>query len=125
MDHIEIGRIGEDAAIKFLESKYYKTMERNFRQPFGEIDLVMRAPDKTLVFVEVKTLIAGDRIKPEDNMTPAKIKKFKKIAAFYAAKNPKLIDENRGWRIDVVAIEMPIGEYDDWKRFEIRHYENI
>lgn len=125
MEHLEVGKIGEDAAVKFLEAKLYKTIERNFRQPFGEIDIVIRAQDKTLVFVEVKTLVAGDRIKPEDNMTLAKIRKFKKIAAFYAAKNYKLINENRGWRIDVVAIEIPAGEWRDWKKFQIRHYENI
>ena len=66
-----------------------------------------------------------EQIKPEDNMTPAKIKKLKRAANFYALKNPNLINENLGWRIDMVAIEIPKGEINHSEKFIIRHYENI
>ena len=53
---MSVGSIGEDAACKFLTRAGYAIIERNHWQPWGEIDVVARAPDGTLVFVEVKTM---------------------------------------------------------------------
>ena len=127
MENKEIGDIGEKAAQKYLESKLYKTIENNYRQVWGELDIIMKDPKGVLVFVEVKTLVQNnfDDIKPEDNMTAAKIIKLKRAANFYALKNDELIDENFGWRIDMVAIEIPQGEIYHPEKFLIRHYENI
>ena len=127
MQNQEVGKIGEEVAQKYLEGLKYKTIENNYRQVWGELDLIMKSPENILVFVEVKTLMSDNRneIKPEDNMTSAKIKKLKRAANFYALKNTNLVDENLGWRIDVVAIEIPSGEINNPKKFLIRHYENI
>ncbi len=127
MQNQEVGRLGEQAAQKYLEDKKYNTIEINYRQVWGELDLVMKSPEGVLVFVEVKTLLSNnrDKIKPEDNMTSAKIGKLKRAANFYALKNSALIDENLGWRIDVVAIEIPNEEIYHQEKFMIRHYENI
>lgn len=114
----ELGKIGEDVASEFLKSKKYKIIERNARQPWGELDIVAIAPDKTLVFIEVKTMSEGS-LKPEDQMSSAKIEKFKKAAMLYAGHNQKLISDKKGWRLDVVAL-VKKGEM-----FEVRHYENI
>ena len=51
------GDAAEAAAAAHLQRAGLKLIERNFRTPGrggGEIDLVMRAPDGTLVFVEVR-----------------------------------------------------------------------
>lgn len=40
--HIEVGKIGENIACKYLESKGYKIIERNFRRKWGEIDIVCK-----------------------------------------------------------------------------------
>ena len=127
MENQEVGWLGEKAAQKYLESKKYKTIENNYRQVWGELDIIMKSFDGILVFVEVKTLLANNRddIKPEDNMTPAKIKKLKRAASFYAFKNDNLVNESLGWRIDVVAVEIPSGEIYNPEKFLIRHYENI
>ena len=127
MQNREVGKLGEQAAQKYLEDKKYKTIEINYRQVWGELDLIMKSPEGVLVFVEVKTLLASnlDDIKPEDNMTFSKIKKLKKAANFYAIKNNNLVDEKMGWRIDVVAIEIPNEELYHPEKFIIRHYENI
>ncbi len=127
MENKEIGDIGEKAAQKYLENKKYQTIENNYRQVWGELDIIMKDPKGVLVFVEVKTLVQNnfDDIKPEDNMTAAKIIKLKRAANFYALKNDELIDENFGWRIDMVAIEIPQGEIYHPEKFLIRHYENI
>lgn len=47
------GTVGEAIAAGFLEQRGYRILERNYRCPRGEIDLVAW-DDVTLVFVEVK-----------------------------------------------------------------------
>ena len=51
------GDAAEDAALAFLQRQGLRLLERNFKTPGrggGEIDLIMREPDGTLVFVEVR-----------------------------------------------------------------------
>jgi putative endonuclease len=48
-----LGRDGEDAAVRYLESLGYTILQRNFRAPGGEIDIVA-SERGTIVFVEVK-----------------------------------------------------------------------
>lgn len=105
MEDKEIGKVGEEIAAHDLIAKGCKIIVRNYRQKFGEIDIVARAKDGLLLFIEVKTKVAerGAEMKPEDNMTPDKIRKFKKIAEFYALRYPELVGE-RGWRADVAAV---------------------
>jgi putative endonuclease len=53
----EIGRRGEELAARRLERLGYEVIERNFRTRAGEID-VIAGKAGTLVFCEVKTLVA-------------------------------------------------------------------
>ncbi len=51
------GDAAEDRALRHLQAHGLRLVERNYRTPGrggGEIDLVMREPDGTLVFVEVR-----------------------------------------------------------------------
>jgi putative endonuclease len=53
----QAGDAGEDAALAFLQDQGLRLLVRNYRTPGrggGEIDLIMRAPDTTVVFVEVR-----------------------------------------------------------------------
>ena len=49
------GKIGEDIAVKFLEKNNYKILERNYRKPWGEIDIVGEK-DGIVRFIEVKSV---------------------------------------------------------------------
>ena len=54
----ERGNAAEDQALAHLQTAGLKMVERNYRTPGrggGEIDLVMRDRDGTLVFVEVRS----------------------------------------------------------------------
>lgn len=51
----EIGTFGENAAAEYLEEKGYEILERNFKTPAGEIDIIALSPEDVYVFVEVKT----------------------------------------------------------------------
>ncbi|MDO8584511.1 MAG: YraN family protein [bacterium] len=122
-----IGDLGEELAVEHLVKSGCKIIARNYRQKFGEIDIVAKAKDGLLLFIEVKTLLTGGgaALKPEDNMTSAKVKKFKKIAEFYALKYPEQVGE-RGWRADVAAVQL-FPEYltELGNNFLINYYENI
>jgi len=124
-NRLGIGRWGEDFACKCLIGRGYKILARNYRKKFGEIDVIARSSDKTLVFCEVKTIVEKPgfpvQLSPEDNLTFEKIQKMRRIANFFAAQNPYLINEDRGWRIDLIAIVLQPDEAI--KR--IQHYENI
>jgi putative endonuclease len=51
------GDAAEDRALHYLQANGLQLMQRNYRTPGrggGEIDLIMREPDGTLVFVEVR-----------------------------------------------------------------------
>ena len=125
----EIGRSGESIACAYLVKKGYKTVDRNFKRKFGEIDIIARANDKTLVFCEVKTMVKKqgipEQLIPEDNLTFRKAEKMKRIAQFFAAKYPDLIDDDKGWRIDLVVVVLgeDLGKGYALKR--ITHYENL
>ena len=146
--------------------KDYKIIERNHRKPWGELDIIAKSPDKTLVFVEVKTmrqlgnqfgnqassypqlpnpkiifrqvrhsLEQGFGIEPEMQMTSAKIKKLKRTASLYAGHFSELIDDAKGWRIDLLALTVqgdasPVMNGSNCltinnKNCVVRHYENI
>ena len=128
----ELGNFGENIACEYLEGKKYKILERNYRKPWGEIDIIAKAKDKTLVFVEVKTMKDGgfNSLKPEDQMSRAKIDKFKRTAQLFAGERGDLVDEKKGWQLDVIAITVP-NNYESFSESEllkncvINHYENI
>lgn len=116
----ELGQLGEDLTCEYLVKKGYKIIDRNFRQKWGELDIISKAPDKTLVFVEIKTMQENPGgLRPEEQLTKAKLQKLKRTASLYAGHHQELIKDNKGWRIDLLALTIS-GENCD-----IRHYENI
>lgn len=53
-----VGDAAEELALQYLQEQGLRLLVRNYRTPGrggGEIDLIMRAPDTTLVFVEVRS----------------------------------------------------------------------
>ncbi|MDP1719186.1 MAG: YraN family protein [bacterium] len=115
-----IGRLGEDIACEFLIKKNYKILKRNYWKPWGELDIIAKDRDGVLVFIEVKAmrcLALNTGLQPEDNLTNAKLKKLKRIAASFAGSNAAIIDPAKGYRIDLVTVIVETGE--------TKHYENI
>lgn len=94
-----LGDRGENLAARHLRDKGYKILNRNFKAPMGEIDIIAR-DGKTLVFVEVKTR-AYDDPSPEEQVNDEKKHQITKAARFYlsryGASQPPA-------RFDVVAI---------------------
>ena len=125
-----LGNLGENSACEYLKKKGYSILARNYRKKYSEIDIVSVAPNKTLVFVEVKTMAAvssGEALTPEDQMTSAKLRKFRRVAQMFAASHPDLIRERTGWRMDLVTVSIPrkaTGDFDI-NNPVIGHYENV
>ncbi|WP_203566736.1 YraN family protein [Aestuariimicrobium ganziense] len=76
-----LGRWGEDAAAGHCERLGWTVLERNWRCRAGEIDLVAREPDGTVVFVEVKCRSGRGFGDPLESITIAKLTKLRELAA--------------------------------------------
>ncbi len=106
--HIERGIEGENSAVRALKESRYKIIERNFRTPAGEIDIVAR-DGKCLVFVEVRARGSIEFGFPQETVVEKKRKKLCTAARWYLQKNRIDPDD---CRFDVVAVLME-DERDD------------
>jgi putative endonuclease len=102
MDRQEVGKLGEEAARKFLKKRGYRIRETGFRCRHGEIDIVARKKDY-LVFVEVRTKSNLDFGTPEESITQTKKERLIASALTYNTTHENLPPL---WRIDIVAIEL-------------------
>ena len=99
---ITTGKEGEKIAADFLKKSGYRIIDKNFRCPLGEIDIVAREKG-AIVFVEVKTRKSSELGYPEEAEGVRKQKKMSQLAMWYLQKK-KIIDISA--RFDVIAITM-------------------
>lgn len=81
-DTNRLGQRGEDAAAAYLERAGMTLVERNWRCSFGEVDIVA-LDDATLVMCEVKTRRSAAKGTPDEAVTPAKRRKYARLAEAY------------------------------------------
>ena len=112
--HLDLGRAGEDAAVKFLKKQKFKILERNYRVKSGEIDIVAWDRD-TLVFVEVKTRQSDFFAPPIQSVGFRKQRKLRRLVDRYLAGHE--VPEG-DVRFDVISIVMHRGKP------EIEHIRN-
>jgi putative endonuclease len=112
-----LGHLGESMAAAFLENKGYIILERNWRTPYGEIDLIVRQND-VIAFVEVKTRASSSLGPPEISITPRKEEHMRCAAEHYIQQHPELIND---WRIDAVSIQFQTNHAPAL----IDHFENV
>ena len=101
-----LGIKGEDLAAKFLRKKGYRIVDRNFKTPIGEIDIVAE-DGETLVFVEVKTRCGDAFGHPFEAVDARKRVKLRKVALYYL-KNRRRNDAPS--RFDVLSIRAKSGK---------------
>src|SRR3954453_5293680 len=92
------GELGERIAEEHLEHRGYSIVARNFRTRYGELDLIA-ADDRSLVFCEVKTRIAGSRGGPDgplDAIGPRKRDRLRRMATQWLAGPPGGARPRRG-----------------------------
>ncbi len=109
-----IGRHGEDLAAAWLQQRGYAILERNWRRPCGELDLIAER-DGEIIGVEVKTRSGIAMGEPEEAVTRSKQRKLIQTLQTYLMETDA---EQRPYRLDVVAIRLTAGG----AHAEIRHY---
>lgn len=99
-ERLSLGRWGEEEAAKYLRRLGMKIVERNFRTPVGEIDVIARQGG-TLVFIEVKTRRSALFGAPQEAVGRAKQRQIVRTAQWY-------LGSGRGKglqpRFDVIAV---------------------
>ena len=107
MDKKELGKKGEELALRFLKKRGYRIIEKNYVCKMGEMDIIAREKD-TLAFIEVKTRTTTEFGPPQLAVNSSKQRQLSKVALNYL-KEKKLEDVKA--RFDVVAILIrPKGE---------------
>ena len=91
----------ETQAAVFLEKQGYQILERNFRCPAGEIDLIAKEGEY-LCFVEVKYRSERETGTPEEAVDARKQKRISRAALYYLMK--KGLGDTTPSRFDVVGI---------------------
>ncbi|WP_066253658.1 YraN family protein [Hydrogenophaga flava] len=98
------GDAAEDAALRHLQRHGLRLLQRNFRTPGrggGEIDLIMREPDGTLVFVEVRQRASASRGGAGASITGIKQRRIVFVARHFLLR----LGSEPPCRFDVVLIQ--------------------
>ena len=101
-ERVELGRFGEELALKKIKRLGYKKVIRNYRCPLGEVDLIARDGD-TLVFIEIKTRKNKSMEYVKEAVNARKRRQLSKVALAYIKSNG-CCDVKA--RFDVVAISL-------------------
>jgi putative endonuclease len=111
---LSLGRWGEEQAVAYLRRCGLKILDRNFRTPVGEIDIIAR-DSRWLVFVEVKTRRSTAFGLPQEAVGPRKQRQIIRTAQWYMQNNKlgKLQP-----RFDVLAVFCCAGEPDRVQHIE-------
>ncbi|MFI5149666.1 MAG: YraN family protein [Bacteroidia bacterium] len=107
-DHNELGKEGEEVALRYLQSKSYAILETNWRGNAGELDIIARHRDQ-IAFIEVKTRSGIPFTDAERSITRQKQKKMVKLAHSYLLRSGITGEA----RFDILIIlKKGEGEYD-------------
>ena len=97
-----LGGEGEELAVRYLKTHGYRIIERNFRCPLGEIDVIARHGGY-LVFVEIKSRSSSDFGFPQEAVHHYKQRRIIQAAKTYLAQ--RRLGDTVHARFDVVAVE--------------------
>src|SRR3989339_670419 len=95
------GNSGEELAASFLQKQGFKILKRQYRSPFGEIDLIAEDPKRWIVFVEVKPRRSLESGYPEEAVTEQKRRHLEASGEYFLEEQAL---ERRPYRFDVIAI---------------------
>lgn len=127
----QVGDLGEDIAARYLKSKKFTIISRNYRKKFGEIDIIAQKQG-AIHFVEVKTVSREifdvnqknvsretDEYAPEDNIHPWKLKRMRRAAETYILEH--FSESDVGWQCDAIAVYLDVAH----RRSIVRFIEHI
>jgi putative endonuclease len=104
-----VGDSGEELALRYLLKAGLMLVARNFKTPGrggGEVDLIMRTPDGTLVFVEVRQRKSASHGGAAASISATKRRRIIFAAQHYISR----LQRTPPCRFDVIALQ---GEGED------------
>lgn len=109
-EHKELGKLGEEMAVEFLQKEGYTILQTNYTFQKAEIDILAQKAG-VLAVVEVKTRSTLDFGLPQDFVKPKKIQLLVKAVDAFVNQN----DLDLEVRFDIIAI------HKNDKSFVIEH----
>lgn len=106
-EHNDLGKIGEDLAVDYLQKNGYEILETNWTFQKAEVDIIAKK-DNILAIVEVKTRSSLDFGLPQDFVKPKKIQLLVKAVNEYVISKNLDIDV----RFDIIAVHKEGQSFD-------------
>lgn len=97
--HNELGKVGEELAVKFLIQEGYAIVARNFTFQKAEVDIIARK-DNILAIIEVKTRSTPDFGNPQEFVKARQIQRLVKAVDHFVTDHGMDVEV----RFDIVAI---------------------
>lgn len=116
-EHNELGKLGEELAVEFLQQEGYSILETNWFFDKAEIDIIAQK-DNLLIVIEVKTRSSNDFGLPQDFVKPKKIQLLVKAVNQYVEKNDLDVEV----RFDIIAVTKQGNEFNIEHIKEAFHY---
>lgn len=82
LNKVALGLRGESKACRYLKRRGYKILKRNWRNPFGEVDVIARKGED-IVFIEVKTRLSDNYGLPNEAVDKRRRERYRQAANFY------------------------------------------
>lgn len=96
------GRASEKRAEQFLRKQKHRIVARNFRTRHGEVDIVSLAPDKTVVFTEVRSRHDASYGHPLETVDARKQARVRQAAEAFLYAHPEYA--GHACRFDVITV---------------------
>ena len=112
-EHNDLGKLGEELAVDFLQQNGYDILETNWTFQKAEVDIIAQK-ENILAIIEVKTRSSIEFGLPQDFVKPKKIQLLVKAVNEYVIANDLEVEV----RFDIVAI------YKEGNEFKLEHIED-
>jgi putative endonuclease len=109
-EHNDLGKLGEELAVEFLQKNGYAILETNWTFQKAEVDIIAKK-ENILAVVEVKTRSSLEFGLPQDFVKPKKIQLLVKAVNEYVVSNDLDVEV----RFDIIAV------HKEGKSFAIEH----
>ena len=80
--NLRLGKKGENKACRYLRWHGWKILERNYKNPFGEVDIIAKKRD-VFAFIEVKTRLNDVFGTPAQAVNEQRQRRYVQAAKFY------------------------------------------
>lgn len=112
-EHNDLGKLGEELAVEYLQKDNYQILQTNWVFQKAEIDILAQKGN-TLAVVEVKTRSSIEFGLPQDFVKPKKIQLLVKAVNEYIIQNDLDVEV----RFDIVSV------FKNNEAFEIEHLQD-